>query len=63
MIVIQHEPLGASIHNRAFENWFRRYLERNPSGKLLKSELRKLARRHWEDQHSKGVRCEPSANL
>lgn len=38
-------------------------LERNPAGKILKPQLRQLARRHWEDRHRKGTSIEPSTNL
>ncbi|KAJ3575121.1 hypothetical protein NP233_g1302 [Leucocoprinus birnbaumii] len=34
-----------------------------PSGKIIKGELRKLARRHWEDRRRAGTGREPLANL
>ncbi|KAF7782563.1 hypothetical protein Agabi119p4_1939 [Agaricus bisporus var. burnettii] len=37
--------------------------EHTPSGKIIKSELRKLARRHWEDRRRNGHAREPMANL
>ncbi|KAF5355120.1 hypothetical protein D9756_005291 [Leucocoprinus leucothites] len=37
--------------------------EHTPSGKIIKGELRKLARRHWEDRRRNGTGREPLANL
>jgi len=37
--------------------------EHTPSGKIMKAELRKLARRCWEDRRQNGTGREPLANL
>lgn len=37
--------------------------ERTPSGKIIKGELRKLARQYWEDRCRNGAGREPLANL
>ncbi|KAJ2925118.1 hypothetical protein H1R20_g11976, partial [Candolleomyces eurysporus] len=48
-------PVMIVVHNQPFEH--------TPSGKIIKSELRKIARRHWELRKSQRCGKEPCANL
>ncbi|KAJ2913136.1 hypothetical protein MD484_g7268, partial [Candolleomyces efflorescens] len=48
-------PVMIVVHNEPFEH--------TPSGKIIKSELRKIARRHWETRKSQRCGKEPCANL
>ncbi|TFK26460.1 acetyl-CoA synthetase-like protein [Coprinopsis marcescibilis] len=48
-------PVMIVMHNMPFEQ--------TPSGKIIKGELRKLAKRHWELRKANGTAREPLANL
>ena len=63
MIIIQQGPLGMLLLPPGIRNLITYVLERTPSGKLLKVELRKVAQRHWEDRHRNGTSRDLSTNL
>lgn len=67
MIVISDEPFGEWARSLAKMDYsltnVHMSTEHTPSGKIIKGELRKVARRHWEDRRRNGTGREPLANL
>jgi acyl-CoA synthetase (AMP-forming)/AMP-acid ligase II len=49
IVIIQNEPFGVSSYSRRCgAHLILPSKERTPSGKILKAELRELAKKHWE---------------
>ncbi len=70
MILILNRTFGENTHSpelsRNLKVLKRAILERTPSGKIIKADLRKLARKQWEMRSTGGkdkISRQPLANL